>query len=698
MNNKLIKYFTIVILFLSQIIDAQEPIGVLEPEVSVIGTVTQNSIMLRWTANTPNSWKLANQYGYIIERKTLVRGAEVLKNPEIKRLTPQPLKPKPMMEWEPYVENNDYAAIVAQAIYGEDFDIEMQEGGDPLVNILNLSKAHEQRFSFALYAADQDFEVAKFAGLGFLDNDVKEGERYVYTVSTAIPVEKGIVKSSGIYLGLADYVKLPEPLNFSGVFDGHNVNLSWNYKLLKNFYNSYILERSDDNGNTFTAIGGGPLINASETEKNASDRMFYLDTIPQLNKTYAYRLKGKSSFGQIGPVSKIVEGKGVKKLTYNPGITSAEVSASETDVTISWEFPEEGMETLAYFELNKANTAKGTYQTVLSNIDKNKRTLTFNNLEGINYFKIAAVGNAGNKRLSFPKMVQLKDETPPAIPNGLTGVIDSTGVVELKWNLNKEPDFLGYRVFRANLENEEFTQITFEPIPGSKIIDSINIKTLNKKIYYKVQAFDKRYNPSGFSEVLTLKRPDIVPPTQPVFKSFTADKGVVELNWITSSSEDAVKTLVYRKQKGTDTPWELITDASLPQNQYKDTKATPSVTYLYTLVTMDESGLESEPITPLSIRLPDDQPKPKIQKFKAMADREAQQILVSWSYKTDNVNEFSLYRASGDGKPTLYKVFKNGEGKFVDKNLTINSNYSYLIQAVYASGAKSPMEKVVVKY
>ncbi len=677
---------------------SQRPIGNQEPAIEVLGYVGKNEIKLRWAPNSPLVWKYTNEYGYYIERHTIVKDGEILSNPIIQRLHTNTIMPKPMMQWETFVDQNDYAAVAAQAIYGEDFEVEMENGGSEMMAIFNQAKVLEQRFSFALYAADQDFEVANFSGLAYVDTDVKPGERYLYKIFTNVPEEKMNIRYGGIYLGLQDYRELPQPQEFVGVFKDKSVMLSWNYKLLEREYNSYILERSTDNGNTFAPIIDVPIANLSNTEEQTGGRMMYLDSLPQNNKEYQYRLKGISPFGEVGPASKVITGKGIKGLAYSAAITEARLQPDNTSALIQWEFPEEGMDALSHFELNRSDEIKKGYQVLQSNIDKRKRSMVISNLSVINYFTITAVGRDGSSITSFPQMVQPVDDTPPEIPFGLTGTIDSTGVVQLSWQQNTEADFFGYRVFRANLKKDEFTQITFKPIPQSSMMDTINIKTLNKKIYYKVQAFDKRYNPSGFSEVLELDRPDIVPPTQAVFRSFKADKGAIELQWITSSSEDAAKTLVYRKEKGADTSWQLIIDASLPQSSFTDETAQPGRTYLYTLVTIDASGLESEPVTPLTIRLPDTMQKREIDKFSGEVNRQEKRITLHWKYKLDPVNEFLLYRAEEEHKPTLYKVFTDQEEKFIDKNLKVNTRYTYLLKAVLTSGASSPIKRIEIEY
>lgn len=678
---------------------AQKPVGDQKAAVKVIGTVTKNAIMLRWAANTPLGWKYGNTYGYTIERTTVAIGSQLLKDPIVKKITTTPIVPKPMIQWEDFVNTNDHAAIAAQAIYGEDFDVSLEEGGNDVMAIINQARGLEQRFSFALFAADQDYEVAKYSGLAYKDTDVKPNERYLYRVYAAVPSEKIKIDFGGVYMGLSDYKPLPKPQDLIGISGDKNIMLSWDITLLKNQYSNYMIERSDDKGSTYNALTDKPIVNLNENDKNPSNRMFYIDSISENNKEYYYRVKGISPFGEVGPTSKVFIGKGTKALKHGPAITEAKLMPDNSTAMIIWEFPDEGMGSTAYFELSRSDVFKENYQVVVPNISKNTRTINYKNLDAINYFTITAVGLDGTKRTSFPKMVQPVDDIPPAVPFGITGIIDSTGVVQLKWNRNTETDFLGYRVFKANLEEEEFTQITFRPIPKSEIVDTVNIKTLNDKVFYKVQAFDKRYNPSAFSEVIMLKKPDVIPPTKPVFKSFTTDQEGIELSWVTSSSADAEKTIVYRKEKGKDTPWELIAETMIPESKYKDVSARPMLTYLYTLVTIDKSGLESEPVTPLTISLPDTHIKPEINKFLALVNREEKEISLNWKYTENNVVEYVLYRAEEETKPTLYKVFKDDhDQKFLDSNVKVNTNYTYILQAVFNSGAKSPLKKIEVNY
>lgn len=94
-----------------------------EAKIRVIARPYQDSIKIRWAPNKPVAWHFLNEYGYRIERRTLMRNGELLENPDSVNISNNIFKPEPLALWEPYSESDDYVAIAAQAIYGESFEI-----------------------------------------------------------------------------------------------------------------------------------------------------------------------------------------------------------------------------------------------------------------------------------------------------------------------------------------------------------------------------------------------------------------------------------------------------------------------------------------------------------------------------------------------------------------------------------------------
>ena len=660
------------------------------PEIKVIARAQNNQILLRWAANTPIAWKKLNRYGYTLERYTVTKDGRTLVKPE-KRMIGQNFKPAPYQEWEALIDSNESGAIMAQAIYGESFEV---EGSGGFASIINRAEEQQQRFAFGLYAADQDYEIAQKAGLGYVDKAVSPNEKYLYQVVSNVPISELKIKGGGTFIGVADYEPLPEPAEFVGVFeDGHTV-LSWNSKLLSDTYNSYIVERTNNSEN-FTSLDQVPFTSIYKEGENSS-RTVYIDSI-QNNKAYTYRIKGVSSFGEVGPPSSIVSGSGKSILKYVPNLKSKKI-LSKNEVELTWEFPDKGVRDIKEFVLKRSDRDNGKYSPVITGISPNDRKVRYSKLKASNYFKITAIGKNNYSRDSFTMLVQPVDSIPPRKPEGLTGIIDSTGVVVLKWTPNKEKDLLGYRIYRGNRQQEEYSQITQSPVKTERFLDIVSVQNLGKYVYYQIIAVDQRYNQSKTSDILKLEKPDKVPPTSPVFTDYNVNDGKVTLQWAQSSSEDTVAEYIYRKSRVSD-QWELV-----HQNNrkglatFKDNSVNPGEFYSYTIIARDESGLESEPSPPVSVEIPRGTNDLEIKGFFAKINEQDQTILLSWRHKSTEVSSYEIYR-SYDGQPSvLYKVLPGNSRRFTDSNLKINTPYKYIIRAVYIDGRHSTNRTTKITY
>lgn len=673
-------------------------------------------IMLRWAVTTPLAWRKLNGYGYELKRYTVTRNKTTLPVPIEKSLGI--FKPKPLEEWMPMVENNDNAAVLAQSIYGEGFDV---EGMDQLSAIINLAEEQEQRFTWGLYAADQDYEVAQMAGLGYVDTQVEPNEKYVYKITSLVPEDILTIQEGGVFVGLQDYEELPKPLDLAVVFFDGKSMLSWNYAIHNQTYNSYFVERSID-GVNFKGLNDLPLTTLNNSEKTDPMRMFYTDSITN-GQTYYYRIRGKTPFGELSPISEVVSGKGEKKLAYVPHITSRYFEDDKT-VLLEWEFMEEGNTMITGFELNQSDNVNGTYKTVVKNIPPEARKVRYDSLMPTNYMTITALGKNGSKRTSFPALVQPVDSVPPAKPKGFTGKVDSLGVVTLSWAANTEKDILGYRVFRGKNKDEEYSQITVSPHQATTYYDSVSVKNLNSKVYYQLIAVDQRFNMSEPSEILELKKPDFIKPTQPVFKSYNIKNGKVHLSWASSSSDDVVRHELYRKA-GDSLDWKLVytvdrmqypdtskqdADSSMQyagsrghiaegRKQWSDEDVVEGQQYTYTLIAIDDSELDSDPAPPLTVIVPKTSLHPPLQGLYGEADKEAGTITIYWkAYKEPNASKITIYKGvQGQPKNLLKEIPVEAKG-IVDSKIQPNNTYEYLFRVVFGDGGLSEASTLDVKY
>ncbi|MHA7830022.1 MAG: hypothetical protein ACX93O_02910 [Flagellimonas sp.] len=692
----------------------QDSLIVEEPAIMAMARPQQDGkILLRWAVTTPMAWRKLNEYGFELKRYTVTRNKSTLPVPIEKSLGI--FRPKPLEEWMLMLESNDNAAVMAQSIYGEGFDV---EGMDQLSAIINLAEEQEQRFTWGLYAADQDYEVAQMAGLGYVDTQVEANEKYVYKITSLVPENVMEIKEGGVFTGLQDYEELPKPLDLAVVFFDGKSMLSWNYTIHNQTYNSYFIERSVD-GKNFRRLNDLPLTSLNNSDKTDPLRMFYTDSIAN-GTTYYYRIQGKTPFGELSPVSEVVSGKGEKKLPYVPHITTKYYEDDKT-VLLEWEFMEEGNDMITGFELNQSDNVDGTYKAVVKNIPPEARRVRYDSLMPTNYMTITALGKNGSKRTSFPALVQPVDSVPPNKPIGFTGKVDSLGVVTLSWTSNTEKDILGYRIFKGNNKNEEYSQITVSPHKATTYYDSVSVKNLNSKVYYQLIAVDQRFNMSEPSEILELKKPDFIKPTQPVFKSYNIKEGKVHFTWANSSSEDVVRHEVYRKERNS-SEWMIVYtidrgQSAVSSKQGVDSLPTTSLRtaelltewtdmdiqegeqYSYTIIAIDDSELESDPAPPLTVIVPKTSLYPPLEGLYGEADRENGTIAIRWkAYTEHNASKIAIYKGvQGKSMNLLKEVSVDAKG-IEDHKIQPNNTYEYLFRVVFSDGGVSEVSNLNIKY
>jgi hypothetical protein len=660
-----------------------------ESKIQVIVRVQKDKILLRWGPSDALAWKKLNKYGYQLERYTVTRDNKTLANPE-KVVLAKVFQPEPLENWEKTIEENDNAAIIAQALYGESFGV---TGVNQLQSIVNISEENEQRFTFALFAADKDFEMAKKAGLGFEDKTVLKNEKYTYRVSSNVPTDELTIQYGGVFVGLKEYEDLPRPMDFTAHFTDKSTMLSWNFKILAHAYGSYYVERAIDKIH-FERITNKPYTSMNQENEN-NNRIFYVDSIAN-NQQYSYRIQGISAFGELGPYSEVVSGKGKSILKFVPHLTIKDFKDDKT-VTLTWEFDEEGNSEITGFELNRSDADDDKYTTVLKNIAPKSRSVMYNKLAAANYFTITAIGKQGSNRTSFPMLVQPVDSIPPSKPLNLKGVIDSLGVVKISWDPNKEDDLMGYRIFKGNNAKEEFSQLTISPSEPNNYQDNVVLKSLNSKVYYKIMAVDTHYNMSPFSEVLILKKPDVVPPTSPLFTNYEIKNGSVTLEWINSQSEDAVSHQLYRKENE-QKDWQLILDTKDKLETYQDKSITEGGTYRYAIYAKDESNLTSDPSPEIAVFVPKSSVMQAVKGFYAQPNTTTNSIDLSWEYTATGVESFEIYKATADEPIQLMQMVTAQVKKLSDPSITINTTYKYAIRALFTDGRISKMAFFTIKF
>jgi uncharacterized protein len=655
-------------------------------EIQLLASPRQDSILLRWAPVNSNTWRLGNEYGYQIKRYTLLQGKKIPKEiPEIV-LNSQPLKPAGIETWEKFADDK-YMSIAAECIFGSTFK-DVPTGASPSIAYKKY-KEEKHRFSFALYAADQSILAATLSGLYFADKTAKSNEKYLYRVYINCP-DSLAVDTAYSFTGLSEYKPLPKPLELEAEWSDKVVNLSWNIQYLNHIYNSYILEKSEDGGKNYQKTSENATVQLADNGVSPQ-YMFKTDSLPDNKSTFYYRVRGISAFGETGPASDSVFGKGMLPITTAPVIVNYELINNEK-IKLHWEYPDEMNEYISGFKIYRSSKPNSRKKLIYNGNKPEIREYTDNTPNFTNYYLISVYNQQKEKLSPIKTYAERVDSFPPAPPQNFTGKIDSTGKVWLRWDANIEEDISGYRIYRANNPKFEFMLISPAVISNTNFIDSINLKTLTKKIYYKVKAIDARQNQSAFSNLLSLSRPDIIPPVSPVLQNIADKNGKPEITWINSSSVDVASHHIYRKEK-TDSLFNVIFSIPMEPNSetsYLDKLVEPGKEYVYYITAEDDSKLQSPPSKTGYFKVASD----IIESIKLKKRTYTDRVKLSWNIKSEKlVERILVYRSVDNGDMHLYG--NSIEDNFIDNKLSPEKTYSYYIKVIYTDGTSSALSNSV---
>ena len=664
-----------------------------------LGKSYGDSIVLRWAPTLPTAWAIANQHGYIIERLSYMKPDDFDPG-QYQKLTPEPIKPWALEQWATIAspdKKNPMAAVAAQCIHGETITIGKEDAG-----FFKQANELANRWTFTLFVSDISAITATAAGLRYTDSDIDESRTYVYRIYSPIPADIYQMDTTYIVVNPAEQKAVPQPSIAKAVEMEGQVQLEWDRELHSRDFTAYYIERSSDGGKSFEKLTDLPFVSPPSQDSSLyNPHMVYIDSV-QNYIPYQYRITGITPFGDISQASVAITAMGRDRTPPPAPVNLKATSLGGSRVQISWEMDSIPSD-MEGFYVGRSENALTDFQPL------NETPLSVNNWSFIdeeadplraNYYVVASKDTAGNGRVSMATYGMIVDSLPPAAPLGLKGKVDTSGIVTLEWRLGPERDIIGYEVFYANAVDHVFARITPKPQQDTIYRDTIMVKTLTEKVFYRIVAVDANYNYSPFSEVLELKRPDLIPPSPPVFSNYKVGKGYIRLEWISSSSRDVAKHILFRRAPGEE--WGI--KATFPGKDYSpifiDSMLQADQQYEYAIRAIDDDGLISEEAYTLFLKAVDFSLKPPVRNVQAILNLQEKQIDIQWEYPYDGQFRYAVYRAVNGGNFMSMTHVVNGELAISDRQIRPGQSYEYAIRVIYSNGKQSgysPPVKVVVE-
>jgi hypothetical protein len=648
-------------------------------KVHFLNFTTHDSVYLRWAPSTPLAWELANEHGYTLEKFIMMQDGQLLKPQVNQSLTIQPLA---LQKWEPIIiqngDTNKYAAIAAQTIYGEEFTTPSTNAG--IVSAIQQAKARESRYSYALFAADQNLQTAKAMGL-FATFELKDNEKYAFKIYTNIPPKLLSTDTAYLYIDPERTNQVPPVQDLQAITEDQRVVISWIRTGYERTFSSFMIEKANQSDMIFRPAHENTFVPLNPKGESLNlQRNYFTDSLPiESGEKVCYRVSGINPFGMKGTASDTICVSSNPAFSYVPFIQSANVDKNN-GVLLTWLKPRRKDSVVQYEIMHSSSPKNYTSLKIFSNPDS---TMFYHHKpQSTNYYIIVATDVHGSRNYSYPKLVQLIDSIPPAVPKQPTAVIDSNGVVTLTWKKNQEQDLLGYRIYRSNFKSNEFGQITKEIHLKNRFYDSITLKSLTKKMYYKIQAVDTRFNNSELSRPLEVIKPDLIPPPKPAFSNYALSDSGVFIEWTPAVTSDSKEFHLYLSKENSK-DWKRIKRFHSDRNEvFLYPADLPHEKLMFTLVAIDSSQNESEPAKPITIHAGIYKEATGIKKFTGYADREVESIVLKWEYAgIPQVGKtLKLYRTTDGNNMRLYKTFPASETKiFADRQVKQDRIYHYLL-------------------
>lgn len=635
-------------------------------------------IVLRYAPANPILFNQANKAGYLVERANFIKGV-----PNDK-LTFTPIPGSPYKRWseekweraltEEKLKDTTAAKIAGLAMVFSDPDAAAGIGDvmkDGLKSFKEQKGNADMRFGFALIAANRSRVAAEGLAVRISDLSVILGQTYVYRVRINQPLvnagnEMAYVKVScenfnDKYLSNTKSVKLSEG-------DG---TIAFSFPESSEYY-AFTAERSEDNGASFKKIIKTPELNLKPTGFTGKSDFAYGDTGLTNYKKYHYRILVSTPFADEMVLSEFMAIPKDKTPPPAPFLKTA-IHIKPKQVELSWEMTAKTGD-LKGFTIKRGAEENGKYSLI------SKGILPANALryvdetfdpDGSNYYMVEAVDTAGNISHSYPAYVTLIDSVPPTMPFISSAKIDSAGKIIIKVRPNTEKDFMGYQVLKANSKDHEFSVVTetFKDSLGRTTFtlnDSTTLNTLTKNIYYKVVAFDTHFNQSVPSKIIELTKRDTIPPVSPLITGFTVSDTSVVIIFVNSTSEDAARNILLRRESGKGKFDSIFFNANASITKFTDAKIAGGRQYEYAMIARDDGGLSSRISRSIQIKtlLNNRLPTPTIQgSYDGQAKKVTLSFVVDEKVKNRQLKVEIYKRADEKSLWKTYKIIEFEKGK-----------------------------------
>ena len=436
---------------------------------------------------------------------------------------------------------------------------------------------------------------------------------------------------------------------------GGVVEISWDDNYYRYSSYSFNIYRSNEENGKYSPV--------ATVEKTST----FTDTISDAASLF-YKVT-KAADCDESDMSKVAS---CMSLSKPSGVTAKAVSA--TRVEISWN----KIYGATGYDIYRAENKGGTY---LKTINISDTSYAYNNLSPITtcYYFVTAKNNC--RETGSSDTVSVK--TLLRAPTEITAEAVSVSNIKVSWKSNGEKEAVGYNIYRSLKPTQDFELV------ANSITDTLfNDENLlpSTHYYYKAAAVEESGREgelSGNVSVVTkncTEKPDV--PQN--LSAEAATPTSIKISWDEAYKASSYEIYASTSETGKYSRVAVIQRTlTLPSYSYADTLLTPSKTYYYKIIAINDCG-KSDTSNAVSATTQDCiiPPAPEGISAKTLSSRE---IKISWD-KVENASRYSVYRATN--KTSTYSlVARIPEIEFTDSvGLLPVKTYYYKIASAIDCG------------
>lgn len=529
-------------------------------------------------------------------------------------------------------------------------------------------------------SADLNPEVASYCNLRYCDKTAPKNQEVFYRIF----VNSNDFVSDTLYFIVPEQAYIFEKTAIEEAKENEqNVTIIWQ---ASKKYSAYYVEKSLTQTGKFDNINKVPIV--VPVNQGETPQLQWKDSVANY-KSYYYRIYGVDMFGNHSLPSEpiLAQGRDRTPPAMPKGVKIIELKNSE--LRISWNNvgTKEGIRGCA---LGLKHENEETYKPITKLMAPTETSFIYkiNPNQTDYYFIVQFFDTAGNSSIT-PAFYQLVDSTPPAKPTGFKAIVDKKGVVTLSWNWNTESDLDGYLIYFANSLKAEKSGIVNRPLLDTLFYDTLSLGMLNKDVYYQIQAVDKRFNRSAYSEVIKVQRPDTLPPVAPIIKNYKITDSSITLVWVPSSSVDVQNHQLNRKHIKTGITKTIQVKAD---TLYVDKDINNNELYTYYFSAIDDSKNVSPSSNEVSLQTFKNYYKDEVKLFTALYDSTKNEVQLYWTYPIKNMKKIDIYKGISMNAVSIAPIEINvNQNWVIDVKVKPNTLYYYAIKIYLNDGTQTKL-------